>query len=215
VETGRLDVFSLPMKSILSIVHTFPISRVTDEPDIQLIQAAQRGDRDAMHRLLAPWNDPIFGFLITSLHNRSDAEDAAQETFIRVVKGLPGYEHRGEFRAWIFRIARNQAALTATRRRRVSDHESGVEPVELHSFAAEDENDDALAAADRAAELRAAVETLPVAEREVIRLRLDEDLKFREIAERTGASLNTVLGRMRNAARRLRAMLDHSGNSPQ
>lgn len=180
---------------------------MNQEPDIALIQAAQRGDRDAMHQLLKPWNDPIFGFLLASLRDRSDAEDAAQETFIRVVKGLPSYEHRGEFRAWVFRIARNQAALTATRRRRVSDHESGVEPTELHAFAAGDETDDALAEADRAAELRAAVEALPDAEREVIRLRLDEDLKFREIAERTGAPLNTVLGRMRNAARRLRDIL--------
>ena len=126
-----------------------------------------------MHQLLKPWNDPIFGFLVTSLHNRADAEDAAQETFIRVVKGLATYEHRGEFRAWIFRIARNQAALTATRRRRIADRESGVEPEQLQAFTAADESEDLLAEAERAAELRAAVETLPVAEREVIRLRLD------------------------------------------
>ena len=48
---------------------------------------------------------------------------------------------------------------------------------------------------------------LPAAEREVVELRLDEDLKFREIAERTGAPLNTVLGRMRNAVRRLRELI--------
>ena len=74
-----------------------------------------------MHRLLAPWNDPIFGFLLAQLRHRADAEDAAQEVFIRVVKGLPGYEHRGEFRAWIFRIARHQATLTAMRRQRISE----------------------------------------------------------------------------------------------
>lgn len=183
---------------------------MSDEPDADIIHAAQRGDRAAMHRLLTSWNDPIFGFLLASLRHRADAEDAAQETFIRVVKGLPGYEHRGEFRAWIFCIARHQAALTATRRRRIADRESGVEIAELHAFAAADENDGALAEADRAAELRRAVESLPEAEREVIRLRLDEDLKFREIAGRTGAPLNTVLGRMRHAARRLREILKPS-----
>ena len=179
---------------------------VTDEPDLHILEAAQRGDRDAMTKLLTPWNDPIFGFLLNALRHRADAEDAAQETFIRVVNGLPRYEHRGEFRAWIFRIARNQAALTAKRRSRIGERETGVEAETLHAFAAE-ENDDALAVAERAAGLRAAVAALPAAEREVVELRLDEDLKFREIAARTGAPLNTVLGRMRNALRRLHEML--------
>ena len=179
---------------------------MTDEPDIHILEAAQRGDRDAMTKLLTPWNDPIFGFLLNALRHRADAEDAAQETFIRVVNGLPRYEHRGEFRAWIFRIARNQAALTAKRRGRIGARETGVEAETLHAFAAE-ENDDALAVAERAAGLRAAVAALPAAEREVVELRLNEDLKFREIAARTGAPLNTVLGRMRNALRRLHEML--------
>lgn len=181
---------------------------MNDEPDAALIRAAQRGDRDAMHRLLAPWNDRVFGFLLATLRHRADAEDAAQETFLRVVKGLPGYEHRGEFRAWIFRIARNQAALTATRRQRIAQREAGVEPEQMHGFAADDHRDEDLAIADRAAVVRAAVDALPAAEREVVRLRLDHDFKFREIAVRTGAPLNTVLGRMRNAMRRLRETLE-------
>jgi RNA polymerase sigma-70 factor, ECF subfamily len=178
------------------------------EPDASLIQAAQAGDRTAMHQLLAPWNDGIFGFLLSLLQHRSDAEDAAQETFLRIVKGLPKYEHRGEFRAWIFQIARNQAALTANRRKRLAGRELGVEPAALqlvpdHSSAASD-----LELAERAGLIRQAVATLPPAEREVIQLRLNEDLKFREISERTQAPLNTVLGRMHNALRRLRELLD-------
>ena len=184
-----------------------PVADTEADREAALIAAAQRGDQKAMHQLLCPWNDPIFGFLLNQLQHRADAEDAAQETFIRIVKGLPGYEHQGQFRAWIFRIARNQAALTATRRQRVTTRETGVEPGFLQAFAAEDSTDENLAAADRALDLRAAVESLPSAEREVVRLRLDENLKFREIADRTGTSLNTVLGRMRNAMRRLHTAL--------
>ena len=180
---------------------------VTYEPDIHLLSAAQGGDREAMHALLAPWNDAVFGFLLSLLRHRADAEDAAQETFIRIVRGLPGYEHRGEFRAWVFRIARNQAALTANRRRRVEGRECGVEPEALAAFSATAENASGLEQAERAAEIRRAVAALPAVEREVVELRLDEDLKFREIAERTGAPLNTVLGRMHNAIRRLRETL--------
>jgi RNA polymerase sigma-70 factor, ECF subfamily len=183
---------------------------VTDEPDISILHAAQRGDCDAMHALLKPWNDAVFGFLLSSLRNRADAEDAAQETFVRIVKGLPAYEHRGEFRAWVFRIARNQAALTAQRRQRVAGREIGVEPEELRAMPEFADGPDDLEAAERAAEVRRAVAALPTVEREVVELRLNEDLKFREIAERTGAPLNTVLGRMHNAIRRLRETLDTS-----
>jgi RNA polymerase sigma-70 factor, ECF subfamily len=182
-----------------------------EDAEASLIARAQGGDRHAMHDLLAPWNDRIFCFLHTLLRNRADAEDAAQETFLRVVKGLPAYEHSGQFQAWIYRIARNQAALTAERRNRLAARETAVEQDTLHDFAQTDAAPDDLA--ERAAQLHAAVETLPPAEREVVRLRLAEDLKFREIADRTGAPLNTVLGRMRNAMQRLRDQLDFLNHS--
>lgn len=160
-----------------------------------------------MHTLLGPWNSPIFGFLLQQLRNREDAEDAAQETFIRIVKGLPKYEHRGAFRAWIFQIARNQAALTANRRQRVQLHEFSLEPQLLEALPQDDSANELPDQLHKIAELRQAVALLPTAEREVVELRLNEDLKFREISERTGAPLNTVLGRMRNALRRLKESL--------
>lgn len=154
-----------------------------------------------MTMLLNPWNDPIFGFLLRNLRNRADAEDAAQETFILAVKGLRNYEHSGQFRAWVFQIARNQAALTANRRNRVGNHDAPVDSSFLESLAAEmvDEPDYET--------LRDAIAELPDAERTVVQMRLNDDLLFREISTRIGAPLNTILGRMRNATRRLREKL--------
>lgn len=177
---------------------------MTGEPDISIQHAAKRGDRAAMHALLKPWDDAVFGFLLASLRHRADAEDAAQETFVRIVKGLPAYEHRGVFRAWVFRIARNQAALTAGRRQRVTGREIGVEPEALRAMPEFAEGRDDVEAAERA------VAALPAVEREVVELRLNEDLKFSEVAERTGAPLNTVLGRRHNAIRRLHETLGTS-----
>jgi RNA polymerase sigma factor (sigma-70 family) len=174
------------------------------EPDVQLISSAQKGNREAMNTLLQPLNSPIFGFLLARLRNRSDAEDAAQETFIRIVKGLKKYEHRGQFQAWIFQIARNQAALTANRRIRVVDHETHVTPELLESYSAEVEG-----APDHES-LRAAIADLPESERTVVKMRLDDDLRFREIARKVGVPINTVLGRMRNATRQLRESLTTS-----
>ena len=180
---------------------------MTDTTEAQLILAAQSGDSRAMSALLQPWNDRIFGFLLQSLRHHEDAEDAAQEVFSRVVKALPRYEHRGQFAAWIFQIARNQAALSAQRRDRRRGRETVMEPSELEAMP-----DGTLPAPDYTP-LRTAIDQLPAAEREVIMLRLGEDLKFREIAERTGAPLNTVLGRMRNAAHRIREYLTHHENA--
>ncbi len=172
-----------------------------------LIARAQKGDREAMHDLLQPWNDRIFSFLLLQLRHRADAEDAAQETFLRVVKGLPGYVHAGQFQAWIYRIARNQAALTAQRRQRLASRETPVEPDKIVAFPMPPADVDEARLAERAGHLREAVDNLPAAEREVVSLRLDHDLKFREIAERTGSPLNTVLGRMRSATHRLKEQL--------
>ncbi|MEM8956071.1 MAG: sigma-70 family RNA polymerase sigma factor [Verrucomicrobiota bacterium] len=175
---------------------------MTEEPDEFLIQAAQSGDIDAMNSLLKSWNDPIFGFLLKRLGNRSDAEDAAQETFLRIVKGLSNYEHRGQFRAWVFQIVRNQAALSGKRRQQRTEREQQGDLAQIQKIP--ENANEYFAEFENLAALRAAIEILPAAEREVVLLRIDHELKFREIADKTGTSLNTVLGRMRNATKRLK-----------
>ena len=171
------------------------------EPDDQLLRSAQKGNRVALNALLQPLNGPVFGFLLARLRNREDAAEAAQETFIRVVKGLKKYGHGGQFQEWIFEIAQAQAVAVANRRKRAGDHHSHVTPEQLQASVAE------LDGAPDFDSLRAAIAGLPESERTVVKMRIDDDLRFREIAKRVGVPINTVLDRMRNAIRRLRESL--------
>jgi len=153
------------------------------------------------------------------LAQRQDAEDATQLTFSKAVTaiGEGRYQARGSFKSWLFQIACNEArGLLRKRKRRLEiglAFESGncgsdkIRHADLpdHKSLTPMES---LVRGERAAALRSAVERLPQAEREVVSLRLQLDCTFAEIAGITATPLGTVLGRMRNATRRLRRDLE-------
>src|SRR5437016_1468173 len=72
-----------------------------------LLRAGQAGDRAALERLLAPHKGPLFALCYGILGDADDAEDAAQETFLRVLRGLARFRGDASFRTWLFRIAVN------------------------------------------------------------------------------------------------------------
>lgn len=176
-----------------------------DIPDEQLIARFQgQNDLTAVEVLLRRYQDQVFGFLMTMLKETHDAEDVLQETFVRAIRGLASYREQQHFRAWIFRIARNEAVTLIRKRSRVTVQEdpyrdSGA--CEADSSALPVEVMEKREVVER---LRLAVGQLPEAEREVVLLRLKSGVSFKEIAKITGASLNTVLGRMHNAKKRLK-----------
>src|SRR4026208_1815038 len=75
------------------------------EPTPELIVRARDGDERAFAELVTPYRVPLFSLLLRELRNRTDAEDVMQEVLILVWRGLPRYEHRGRFGAWLFTVA--------------------------------------------------------------------------------------------------------------
>src|SRR5437868_7586916 len=78
-----------------------------ERTDEELLAAYQQGDPGAFESLLRRYRAPLFTFLLRMLGDRERAEDLAQETFLRIVKGAAGWEHRARFQTWLFTIARN------------------------------------------------------------------------------------------------------------
>ena len=176
--------------------------------DAELIRRYRAGDPDAFEALVRRYQRPLGTYLYRLTGSRAAADDLFQETFLKALRGLPGYDERGRFGSWLFGIATNVAS-DAWRRNRgwreqvTADPEAvdlAPDPAPLPD--AEAERRDILG------KIESALPEIPLKQRRVFLLRQHTDLTFREIAELLDEPLNTVLGHMRNATIRLRKALE-------
>ncbi|MEL6616857.1 MAG: sigma-70 family RNA polymerase sigma factor [Bacteroidota bacterium] len=188
---------------------------LTDE---QLVTAyLERGDQQAFSILIARHQERIFGFLVGMVRDREIANDLFQDTLFRAIQAMHkrrgAYERQNRWVAWVMRIARNAALDHLRSRKKWSDVERPDNEDTGASFwdRLPDEAPDAgalLGRADLWKEVEAAIDQLPPEQREVVLMRHQSELTFREIAELTDVSINTALGRMRYALINLRKILD-------
>jgi RNA polymerase sigma-70 factor (ECF subfamily) len=185
----------------------FRTRAMVEKSDAELIPLVVTGDHFAAETLLRRYEVMVFDFLLKTLGKVHDAEDATQETFVKVLRGLPKYTEQGLFKAWVFQIARREG-LSMIRRRRwvlLGDVESDDRGSIENQLADRDRDpSQSLAGYEIMASLRRLIERLPVNEKEVFLMRTEFELSFAEIANAMGCPLNTALGRMRNAVIKLR-----------
>lgn len=177
-----------------------------------LVRGLKRNDKGAFEALVLLYGDRLFGFTTGMLGSQVDAEDAVQETFIRVFRSIGRYVEEGRFDAWIFRIAR-RIAIDLIRKRKGLSREISGDGIGWAGLVSSDGQgpEMALHAKELKDVLDTAVDRLSAEQREVFLLRTRSDLSFREIAEITGVSVNTALGRMHYAVEVLRKRLDCVG----
>jgi RNA polymerase sigma-70 factor (ECF subfamily) len=174
---------------------------VTDISDAELLARFRAGDERALEAIFARYEGPLFQFLTGMLRNHHQAEDALQETFTRALERLDGVDG-DHLRGWLFTVAYHEAMLLKRRQKgSTSAHleENGLpDPGPCpHSQAARD---------DDARRLRELLDRLPPGQREVIRQRVYEGKRFREIAQALDCPLNTALARMHEGLKRLRSL---------
>jgi RNA polymerase sigma-70 factor (ECF subfamily) len=188
-----------------------------ERTDEELLAAYQQGDPGAFEVLLRRHRAPLFTFLLRMLGDREKAEDLAQETFLRIVKGAQAWEQRSRFQTWLFTIARN-LCVDQSRRDRFRRTDSldaqvpdGEAPLgESVAGPGIDPGRGAESARLRPL-LQKALSSLPPEQREVFVLREQAGLPFRDIAEAVGVNENTVKSRMRYALLALRKALAAAG----
>jgi len=192
-----------------------------EKTDEELLAEFQQGDAGAFERLLRRHRSPLYTFFVRMLGDRARAEDLAQETFLRIVKGAQAWEHRARFQTWLFTIARNLCVDHARRDRfRRADsldaQGPGDEPPMVDSVPGReiDPSRGAESALLRPV-LQRALLSLPTEQREVFVLREQAGVPFREIAEMVGVNENTVKSRMRYALEGLRKALAAAGVSEE
>ncbi|HEX5140675.1 MAG TPA: sigma-70 family RNA polymerase sigma factor [Dehalococcoidia bacterium] len=176
------------------------------EPQRRIIEAAQSGDLEALASLYDTHINQVYRYALARLGNVQDAEDVAEEIFIKMLNGLPNYQWRKvPFAAWLMRIAHNEV-ITFTRRngRRSKDTELPEELLDRHGHNDPAENAERQLALE---DLRKAVELLPEAQREVIILRFAAGLSIADTARALGKQENNVKVLQHKGMQRLQTLM--------
>ena len=181
-------------------------------PDNVLIQQYLSGNNDAFETLLSRYKQRIFSFIYSKIKDRDLANDIFQETFIKVIKTLKKgtYNDEGRFLSWVMRIAHNLIVDHFRRKQRMPMYESHDAEVDVFYRVSEPSQniEDLLIDSQIKEDLNTLMLELPVNQLEVLRMRIYQDMSFKEIAERTNVSINTSLGRMRYGLINLRKLID-------
>jgi RNA polymerase sigma-70 factor (ECF subfamily) len=185
--------------------------------DAELVRKALTGDQRACRDLVLRYQRPVFSVLMRVVRRAEDAEDLAQETFVRMFRALGRYDPERPFTAWLFTIA-TRLAIDHLRRRRVQTvsltvtqpgsteerdidvEDTGLKPDEVTSYAEEERNTQDL------------IDSLPEHYRIVVLLRHQQDLSYEEIAQALNLPLGTVKARIHRARELLKKRIE--GQSP-
>ena len=175
--------------------------------DSALISLYLAGQESAFGLLLERHRSRVFTTILLIVRDEEVAEDLLQDTFIKAIHTLKSgrYNEQNKFGSWICRIAHN-IAIDSYRRHKRTPHVSLTDNDRIANTLtiADDNTDDLLAREQTHERLRALIQELPAAQKEVLLMRHYGDMSFQEIADATGVSINTALGRMRYALVNLR-----------
>lgn len=184
------------------------ISRLTDE---ELAISYVRGNNRAFDELLSRNQSKLFSYILFVVRDEDKANDLFQETFVKVITKLHQgrYVDSGKFGAWIMRIAHN-VIMDWYREQRSRNLIEPTDENDLSNLSGNeilDSNVENRYVNDQImVDVKNMINMLPPTQREVVFMRFYQDLSFKEIAETTGVSINTSLGRMRYAILNLRRM---------
>ncbi len=185
----------------------------TELKDQELINLfIAEGDDNCIKTLFERHKSKVFTYIMLNVKDRELAEDIFQETFIKVIKSLRKgrYMDKGIFLSWVVRISHNLIIDHYRREKHLKITSSDQSEADLFNSKkfAESNIEDKMVQNRIEFEVRQLINELPDDQKEVILLRHYGEMSFKEIAEQTGVSINTALGRMRYALINLRKMIE-------
>lgn len=187
------------------------MNRLDAMTDHDLAELYEQGNDNAFDELLRRHQDYVYSYILFVCKNEDTAQDVFQDTFARAVIAIRNhkYQKTGKFSAWLVRIAHN---LTIDRMRNAEpaltlSHDEFPQGVANSLRFSEGTVENRLIESQDIESLRTLLDYLPDVQREVVIMKFYEDLSFKEIAEKTGVSINTSLGRMRYALINLRKLI--------
>ena len=186
-----------------------------NKADETLVSLYAEGENQAFNVLLNRYKDKLYSYIYYIVRNSEMTEDIFQETFMKAIITIRQgrYNENGKFSAWLRRIAHN--LIIDSFRQEKSENLVSCDEPEVNILnnigLAEGTIENAIVNRQILSDVRRLMEFLPDEQREVVYMRFYQDLSFKEIAEMTGVSINTSLGRMRYAILNLRRMAEKHG----
>lgn len=185
--------------------------RLNEMTDEELALSYVRGNNQAFDLLLSRNQSKLFSYILFVVHEQDLANDIFQETFVKVITKLQEgrYIDTGKFSAWIMRIAHN-VIMDWYRDNRAKNIVETSDDNDLSNVTGNDITDfnieDRYVNEQVLRDVKKMMNLLPPTQREIVFMRFYQEMSFKEIAETTGVSINTALGRMRYAILNMRRM---------
>lgn len=179
--------------------------------DRELIERYQDGDVHSFELLIGRYQKQVYSYILTLVKDKQLADDVFQDTFVKVIQTIKSksYKDDGRFVQFAMRIAHNLVIDHFRKENRLPTVESSSEdynyidnvPITDHSV------EQGMVVDQIYSDLHRMITFLPDEQREVLRMRIFDDMSFKDIADITNVSINTALGRMRYALINLRKMM--------
>ncbi len=180
--------------------------------DQELLNSYLSGNQAAISTLINRHRKRVYDYINMMVKDRDQADDIFQETLIKVMRflGEGRYVENGKFVSWVLRIAHNQVIDTFRHNKQkntINESEAGYDLINTARFS-DVSIEDKLVSSQIEEDVRKMIDYLPEEQKEVVIMRYYMGNSFKEIADQTGVSINTALGRMRYALINLRKMID-------
>lgn len=170
----------------------------------KLIKKTEPGSTDALEELIAIYYPEILKYCLWHTPDRSSAEDATQETFLKAVRHMNTYVHKGKFKAFLYKIAANTCIDMARLKCTGNTSTEIIKDQLSYTEAGFEESEENM-------QLKHLIQNLKTEYQEVIILRFRQDLTLREIAEITGVPLRTAQSRLRTALTLIKKEMEKGG----
>lgn len=179
--------------------------------DATLVSSYIKDNEGALEILINRHKEKIYSFIYSKVYDRDIAEDIFQDTFIKVIHTLKrgAYNEEGKFLPWVMRISHNLVIDFFRKNNRMPKFDN-VGEFSIFSVLSDTSLNAEKSIIKEQVEndVRRLVDELPDDQKEVLLMRIYNDMSFKEISDRTGVSINTALGRMRYALINLRKIID-------
>ena len=183
--------------------------------DEQLVEMYAKGDNSAFDVLLSRYQQKLYSYILFLVHNEDTANDLFQETFVKAIVTIQQgrYVESGKFWAGLTRIAQNLIIDKYRLDKNANLISNDNDECDIFNNAALSDItvEMKIIKEQSLADVERLVKELPAVQQEVVYMRFYQNLSFKEIAEATGVSINTALGRMRYGLINLRRMVEERG----